>query len=74
MKKILFFVLAVLVTAGLTVAGCKKSEEVKPAPKTEHKKGKTAAKKKSSSKKATESQSTKKKSSQKKGAAPESMM
>ncbi len=71
MKKILIFVLAVLVTAGLTVTGCKKSEEVKPASKTEHKKGKSAAKKKS---KSTLAQSTKKKSSQKKGAPPESMM
>ncbi len=61
MKKILIFVLAVLVTAGLTVTGCKKSEEVKPAPKAEHKKGKSAAKKKSSTKKTTQDKSTKKK-------------
>jgi uncharacterized protein YxeA len=70
MKKILIFVLAVLVTAGLTVTGCKKNEEVKPV----HKTGKSAAKKKSSSKKSTGTQSTKKKASQKKGAPPESMM
>jgi uncharacterized protein YxeA len=70
MKKILIFVLAILVTAGLTVTGCKKGEVVKPA----HKTGKSATKKKSSSKKSTDTQSTKKKASQKKGAPPESMM
>ncbi len=73
MKKILFFVLAVLIAAGLTVTGCKKGEEVKPVPKAEHKKEKKS-KKKASSKKSTQDQSTKKKSSQKKGAPPESMM
>ncbi len=71
MKKTLFFILAVLTAAGLTVTGCKKGEEVKPVPKAEHKKG---TKKKASSKKSTQTQSTKKKSSQKKGTPPESMM
>jgi len=70
MKKILFFVLAVLVTAGLTVAGCKKQEEVKPVPKAGQKKEKKAT----TTKKSTGTKSTTKKSSQKKGAAPESMM
>jgi uncharacterized protein YxeA len=76
MKKILIFIVAMLVFASMTVTGCKKGEEVKPAHKTEHKKGKKSepAKKKSSSKKSTEAQSTKKKSSQKKGVPPESMM
>ncbi len=75
MKKILVFIAAMLVFASMTVTGCKKGEEVRPAHKAEHKKGKKApAKGKSSSKKSTEAQSSKKKSSQKKGVPPESMM
>jgi hypothetical protein len=75
MKKILVFIVAMLVFSGMTVTGCKKGEEVKPAHKAEHKKGKKSpAKEKSSSKKSTDAQSSKKKSSQKKGASPESMM
>jgi len=61
MKKIVIFVLTVLVAAGLTVTGCKKQEEVKPVPKAGQKK----EKKSTTTKKSTGTKSTTKKSSQK---------
>ena len=64
MKRFFIFVLAVFTAAGMTVAGCKKQEDLKPVPKAGQKK-KTSSSKKSSTTKKTAT-SSKKTSSQKK--------
>ncbi|MEK6699680.1 MAG: hypothetical protein AABZ10_11645 [Nitrospirota bacterium] len=69
MKRFFIFVLAVFTAVGMTVAGCKKQEELKPVPKAGQKKKASSSKKSSTTKKtatSTDTKSSKKTPSQKK--------
>ncbi len=55
MRKVLVFVLAVFIAIGMSVAGCKKQDEMKPVPKTSQKKKSSTSKKSSTTKKTTKS-------------------
>ncbi len=59
MKRFFIFILAVFAAVGMTVAGCKKQEDLKPAPKAGQKKKSSSSKKSSTTKKRTKSSDTK---------------
>ncbi len=58
MKRFFIFILAVFTAVGMTVAGCKKQEDLKPVPKAGQKK-KSSSKKSSTTKKTAKSSDTK---------------